>query len=217
MKNILKLSLIFSALIFLLPINDTLAEESVMEMEGEIRMVDQYSPNSSHGYQYFLFTESSQAQYKLNLDNLSADWTNLNNKQVSIKATQPLIPEDVAASNDGELHVTEMSLMEKLPSTYNVSPATPPANVPSITLLSKFADVSDEPHNVQYFQNRFYDDFDSLRQFYLASSYDQFSWTGSASDWKTVPLNQLDYRSGGFPNFNLLITDAKLAVPLVVV
>jgi len=32
MKNILKLLLIFSALIFLLPINDVIAEESVMEM-----------------------------------------------------------------------------------------------------------------------------------------------------------------------------------------
>jgi len=208
MKNFLKFSLIFSALIFLLPINDTLAEESVMEMEGEIRMVDQYSPNASHGYQYFLFEESSQAQYKLNLDNLSADWTNLNNKKVAIKATQPSLPDGVAASNNAELHVTEMSLMEQLPSAYNVSPATPPASLPSVTLLSKFADISAEPHNVQYFQNRFYDDSDSLRQFYLVSSYDQFSWSGSASDWKTVSQNQLNYRSGALPNFNLLVTDA---------
>ena len=205
LKVLIILAVVFAILI---PANAAFAQTPIT-MQGHIKTVDQYSPNpGSHSYHHFFYPENSQTVYLLNFDMITTNWYDFKGKLVEITGFQP----QVAASGSDSaipLYVTEMSPVNSYDgvASLNPQPIVPPS-VNSVTLLSKFTDRDSMPHPVEYFQNIFYDDPISLRQFYLISSYGQFSWTGTVSDWKTLSKNQAAYKSGGFPNFTLLVTDA---------
>jgi len=61
-------------------------------------------------------------------------------------------------------------------------------------------------HDSAYYQDIFYDNPGSLKNYYLASSYGKFTWNGSVGDWKTLAGIQTDYSDG--PDFDLMVTDA---------
>jgi M6 family metalloprotease-like protein len=69
-------------------------------------------------------------------------------------------------------------------------------------------------HDQAYYQGIFYDNPGSLKQYYLKSSYNKFTWNGTVSGWANLPHPQATYATNP-SNFDLMITDAIAAHEIV--
>ena len=133
--------LIILAVVFTVLISASTAfAESSMIMQGHIKTVDQFSPNSgNHSYRHFFYPENSESVYPLNFDNMVTDWYDTKGKLVKIIGFQP----QASGSAELPLYVTEMYPVNSYRNIASSSPQpTVPPSIKSVTLLSQFSDVT---------------------------------------------------------------------------
>jgi len=67
------------------------------------------------------------------------------------------------------------------------------------------------PHDDAYYQGIFYDNPGSLKNFYAASSWGKFNWSGEVSDWTALSNPNASYLPHSNANFDRLVEDALAA------
>lgn len=204
----IKIILCFSFLLFVSVAPSIFAET---QMTGRINIMDSYSPTAGpHPYIFWFQPDDQDHPYRLNPNSLPSNILNFAGERVRIIMNDSK-PIPLASSINPSQNFMDISSIEQLNKPSKTTPLQIPASVRSVTLLNKFNDVSTIPldlngitsHTKTYYQNIFYDNSDSLKNYYLTSSYGKFSWSGSVDDWTTLPKNQAAYDF----NFDLMISD----------
>jgi len=223
MKIIFLSVIIFSFFIILFSQSIFAQSPTAIEKSGRFVIMDSYSREPGpHPYHAYFYPDDQTGPYKLDTDTIQAYAIKYVGKRVmlsapfqdsSLAATQN--PNSQGASPPKMLEVKSMKLLD-LPAQTS-PPLQVPLTVRSMTLLSKFSDVAATPvelfgpqmglaHDNAFFVDRFYTGTDSLKQFYLTSSYNDFTWNGAVDGWRTLSSTQATYVDNPFP-FDVLITD----------
>jgi len=213
--------IIFSFFIILFSQSIFAQSPTAIEKSGRFVMMDSFSLEPGpHPYHAYFYPDDQTGPYKLDTDTIPAYAIKYVGKQVMLSApfsdSSPAAaknPNSQAANPPKMLEVKSMKLLD-LPAQTS-APLQVPLTVRSMTLLSKFSDVAATPldadgvtvHDNAFFVDRFYTATDSLKNFYLTSSYGDFSWDGPVDGWRTLSDPQSTYVNLGFP-FDVLITDA---------
>lgn len=199
--------------------------QSSVAIQGTFAIRDGISPNGNHFISYSLNTTTEEGlshSYQLKFDALPNNIKDFSGKHVIVQghfeddgnSEDSTFQKSIESNNNAGIfnaHTInsyfEKTLQPSLPQTPR--DLTEPANV--VTLLVKFSDDPQEMHSQTFFNERFYTAPDSLNEFYKTSSYNQFSMTGSANDWVTLPSPNSSYHDGSFPLWEKVVDDAVVA------
>jgi len=193
------------------------------EMEGYFNILEIMYEDGSHDRKYYLFVDdgptNNQIQYQLSFTNPNNSLMDLVSENVVVRGQ--MLDHSFSSQSSSPFGEVQMMVdsIEKvnnfesysIESGLNVEKRTVagqgiPSPLKSYTILTKFANVSTEPHNTQYFSDLFYDTTPgtfSMRNFWYDASYGALDIVSAGiSDWETLPkrTNQYFFTSNSILN-----------------
>ena len=133
--------------------------------------------------QFYYLTTAEGERIQLLLDETNLDWLSLNQQYIQatgvwVQAEDPSQP---------ALFRVDSAMLETQPEN-EVSEAGVSGSKPWVSILCKFADVEDEPRDLDYFLQMFSSEYPGLDHFWREQSYGQVNLEGSSAvDWVELP------------------------------
>jgi M6 family metalloprotease-like protein len=190
--------------------------DSSITQQGIFAMLDSMLSDGRHqAPSYFLLTEDDGVHnmYKLTFSVPIENPQSLSGKKVIVQGHLSL-PERSLSVSEQQIESIDVHTVHEIPSGGMKLESSMVSSMSIIgteniqTLLVKYPDITNEAHSSDYFKDRFYTATDSLTNFYKTSSYNQFSITGTADDWKTLPSGKSTYQLGGSIAWPKIVKDA---------
>ncbi len=217
---------------------DTETQKSPVEMRGYLNIGEKRFENGTIKFEYHLFVDEhrNNPPYFLNFEKIPNDIYDLSGKQIVIQGYVNYYPNNQVRffSNSDVINVISAKLsnpMQQLQSdsiesskrSYETSNV--PSNLKTVVILSRFSDDSSEPHSETYFQNRWFNDADSLKNYWEDASYGAITMSPGTINgtgvvnWQSLPHRSADYATDGIlttlDTFTLLDNAIDLADPFI--
>jgi len=160
--------------------------------------------NGTTTEEYFLFVDygkNGQIPYKIEYQDATASLREYSGH--SVKVEGHMKPQELQSSgptaSPETMIVESITLSERdqgvqsQTATIQQAPRPIPSQLTSIAILSKFTNFQGEPHDIVFFENRFFDPNDSLAAYLNSHSYGSLTVEGEVVDWQQLPKANTDY------------------------
>ncbi|MGI0027485.1 MAG: hypothetical protein ACREAD_06550 [Nitrosopumilaceae archaeon] len=178
--------------------NEAFATTQVL-VGGEFNIAEKFYKNGTASYDYYLFSDNKTGNQVYLLKFAKPDENllfGLAGKSVQVTGHMTSEPKSSNFLSSAQMDVDTITPLAIQPTIKFPSHLTFPTTVRSAAILLKFsAGSSLEPHTSTYVQNRFYDDPDSLNQYWTHTSYGLLTMTGHVINWQVLPHTKSQYFS----------------------
>jgi len=181
-------------------------------IEGYFNVAEKIYADGSFEYEYYLFqtydTDKTHT-YQLIFETPPVDILSFSGRDVKVgfhttfdsllplrpTLSLPVLPaESIVSLNPDLKEDSQNSSASFEPLSVGV-----PKPIKTVVALVKFSDFPSEPHTPTYFKNRFFDDVDSLSNYWSDTSYNNTNLSGQVINWTTIGTKATYH--DGFSNF----------------
>ena len=206
---------------------DAETQKSSVEMRGYLNIGEKRFENGTLKFEYHLFVgdHRDNPPYSLNFEDIPDDIYDLSGNQVVVYGdmnhhtnNQALFFSDSYVIDVNSVRLSDPVQLQSSSSEpsklLDETKRSVPSNLKSIVILSQFSDVSSKPHNKAYFQDRWFNDTDSLKYYWEDMSYGAITMSAGTTDgtgvvdWQSLPSSSSEYSTyDEFAMRDILTTD----------
>ena len=193
--------------LFLFEVQASEESSNFVNLNGRFLILEKFFLDSPPIFENYLFVNENgeKISYQLVFEEKPQNLMDFSGKDVVVEwKMDSIIPQsNMDKKEKSIIHVSEISLENDLISVQSLAPSS----INTIVLLNKFSDKEFEPHELSYFEERFFGTGDSLKNYWKNSSYEKFDWDGDVQPWRTLPSSYSSYGPSFF-DFETAASDA---------